>query len=151
MAGLPLRIAEREVAVVLKRLDLRPDDVRAVELEHGFGPGNAVLIEVQSERVTEVFSGIGEKRLPAEAVAARAADEAAEYLASGAAVGRHLADQLLLYLALAGGGRFRTLSPSLHATTNADVIREFLPVEVAIEPGGDDAFDVEVRGAAGGG
>jgi RNA 3'-terminal phosphate cyclase (ATP) len=45
-------------------------------------------------------------------------------------VGPYLADQLLLPMALAGGGSFRTLAPTLHLTTNAEVIRRFLPIEV---------------------
>jgi RNA 3'-terminal phosphate cyclase (ATP) len=43
-------------------------------------------------------------------------------------VGEYLADQLLLPLALAGGGGFRTVGISRHAQTNMDVIQRFLPV-----------------------
>ena len=54
-----------------------------------------------------------------------------EHLLSGAPVGEHLADQLLLPLALAGRGTFVTTRLTRHATTNIDVIRQF--VDVAIE------------------
>ena len=37
-------------------------------------------------------------------------------------VGRHLADQLVLPLALAGGGSFRTLPPTQHTRTQLDII-----------------------------
>jgi RNA 3'-terminal phosphate cyclase (ATP) len=61
-------------------------------------------------------------------------------------VGRWLADQLLVPIALAGQGAFRTLSLSPHATTNADVIRAFLPVRVSVTGARDDVM-VEVSGA----
>ena len=58
--------------------------------------------------MTEVFTGFGEKGVSAEQVAKGAVERARIYLASPVAVGRHLADQLLLPLALAGGGEFTT-------------------------------------------
>jgi len=48
-------------------------------------------------------------------------------------VGEHLADQLLLPLAVAGGGRFRCADLSLHASTNIDTIRAFLDVQIRTE------------------
>jgi len=52
-----------------------------------------------------------------------------------AAVGEHLADQLMLPLALAGSGRFTLSTVSGHAATNAAVIERFLPVTVRFERG----------------
>jgi RNA 3'-terminal phosphate cyclase (ATP) len=53
-------------------------------------------------------------------------------------VGEHLADQLLVPMALAGAGTFRTGPLSLHARTNLDVIERFVPLR----------FDVAEQGAA---
>jgi RNA 3'-terminal phosphate cyclase (ATP) len=47
--------------------------------------------------------------------------------------GPHLADQLLLPFALAGGGSFTTVKPSLHARTGADVVSRFLDVQITFE------------------
>ena len=128
VSALPRAIAERELRVVGELLGW--DESRLVaETVTSRGPGNAVAIEIESERVTEVFTGFGERGVRAEVVAGRAAAEALEYLASGAPVGHHLADQLLLPLAVAGGGAFRSLQPSLHARTQAEIIRLFLGVE----------------------
>lgn len=69
----------------------------------------------------------------AEAVAGQAPKEARDYIASGAAVGEHLAHQLMLPLALAGGGSFTVSTVSRHALTNAEVIARFLPVEIGFE------------------
>ncbi|MEO5933911.1 MAG: RNA 3'-terminal phosphate cyclase [Duganella sp.] len=54
-------------------------------------------------------------------------------MASGAAVGEWLADQIMLPMALAGGGAFTADKLSLHALTNAEVIARFLPVRFAFE------------------
>ena len=51
---------------------------------------------------------------------------------STAAVDEHLADQLLLPMALAGGGSFSAVSLNMHAKTNMEVIRQFLPVRFEI-------------------
>ena len=64
-----------------------------------------------------------------------AANEAKRYLESGAAVDGHLADQLLLPMALGGGGVFTTARVSQHTRTNADVIRRFLEVPITIDEG----------------
>jgi RNA 3'-terminal phosphate cyclase (ATP) len=70
----------------------------------------------------------GERGVSAEQVAARAVAEMRGYLDSSSAVGEHLADQLLLPLALAGAGSFTTVVPSGHTLTNAEAIAKFLPV-----------------------
>ncbi len=44
-------------------------------------------------------------------------------------MGEHLSDQLLLPMALAGGGSFTTHVISDHLTSNARLIEKFLPVE----------------------
>jgi RNA 3'-terminal phosphate cyclase (ATP) len=126
VANLPFSIAEREIGVVCERLPEARDDARAEALRGAPGPGNVVTIEVACEHVTEVFTGFGERGVPAETVAARASDAARRYLASGVPVGEHLADQLVLPLALAGRGEFATLPLSSHARTNVEVIEQFL-------------------------
>jgi RNA 3'-terminal phosphate cyclase (ATP) len=143
VSRLPARIAERELAVVARTLAFRSEETEVEVVEGAQGPGNVVLIELESTHVTEVFSGFGERGLPAETVAERAAAEARAYLEAGAPVGPYLADQLLVPLALAGGV-YRTSTPSRHTTTNVDVIRRFLDVRIAIVPAGPATVTVEV-------
>ena len=82
--------------------------------------------------------------MPAESVADAAAKEARSYIADGAPVGEHLADQLLVPMALAGGGSFRTAAPTRHTSTNAEIIGRFLDVAVKIEKEASSAWRVEV-------
>jgi RNA 3'-terminal phosphate cyclase (ATP) len=77
-------------------------------------------------------------------VGARVAGEAAAYLAAGVPVGSHLADQLLLPMALGGGGRFRTTKPTGHTRTHAELLRTFLGSEIRSTEVGPDAWELEV-------
>lgn len=138
VSALPGEIAERELAVLAGRPDLSDAERRIRTIPTPRGPGNLVAIEVEHEQVTEIFTALGARGLPGEEVATRAADEAARYLATDVPVGLYLADQLLLPLALAGGGTYRTLAPSTHTTTQAAVITDWLGTSIRweIEPGG---------------
>ena len=126
---LPPEVAEREKKVLLNdfgtRLGLTEDSV-TVDSNHAIPEaGNAVLIRTAFESGTSVFSEIGRPRLSAESVAKIAADEAAVFLEADVPVCRHLQDQLLVPMALSGGGHFVTTAPSSHTRTCAQVIQAF--------------------------
>jgi RNA 3'-terminal phosphate cyclase (ATP) len=130
VANLNRAIAEREIDKVVKLLNWEGESTEIVDVKKSAGPGNIVLIEVEtSTGMTEVFCGFGRLGASAEAVAKEAANEALAYISSEAAAGEHLADQLLLPFALAGGGSFTAEKLNRHARTNMEVISEFLPVE----------------------
>jgi len=136
VARLPEDIARRELAVVARSLGWAHDALRIEQLEDVTGPGNVLSIEVGSESILEVFTGFGRKGVPAEHVARDAVEEVRDYLARGMPVGPHLADQLMLPLALAGAGRYRTGPLTTHAETNARVIERFLDVAIGREANG---------------
>jgi RNA 3'-terminal phosphate cyclase (ATP) len=96
-----------------------------------------LTITVEHEHITEVFTGFGEKGVSAESVAKRAVDAARSYLASEAVVGRHLADQILLPMALAGGGEFVTMPVTQHFESHVEIIGKFLKRKVVTEIKGD--------------
>ena len=144
LAHLPEHIAYRELKIIARELGYSPQQLHFQPVESAYGPGNVILIYVQSEAVTEVFSAFGRPGLPAEEVAAKAVNEVRQYLQSGAAVGIHLADQLLIPLALAGEGKFLTRKPSLHTLTNMTVIRQFMQVEFSSRQVGADAWMISV-------
>lgn len=147
LARLPQAVADRELERVRERLGWSEAECHTIHVD-GPGPGNALSLELDCEHVTEVATAFGEKALRARAVADLAIDELRYYLASDAPVGVHLADQLLIPLALAGGGSLRTITPSLHTRTNAEIIERFLPVEIAITEQGRHAARIDVRARA---
>ncbi len=108
-------------------------------------------LEAAFEHVTEVVSGFGKLGVPAQTVGEQAAKRMAGYLAADVVAGPYLADQLLLPMALAGGGSFTTVKPSAHARTGAEVIGMFLPVSVKFEEkqGGGHLVTVSALGVIG--
>jgi RNA 3'-terminal phosphate cyclase (ATP) len=144
VAALPGEIAKRESAKVAQRLNWSADQLQIRQLPAEWGPGNLLTLEIESEHVTEVFTGFGMKGISAEAVAEEAVQQARRYLAAGVPVGEYLADQLLLPLAIAGGGSFLTLSPTEHTKTNISVISRFLPVSIRVSDTGRDVYRVNV-------
>jgi RNA 3'-terminal phosphate cyclase (ATP) len=122
IAAIPVHVAERELAVVARRLNWQPEQLKIRGLPGEVGPGNVLSITFEYEHVTEVFTGFGERGRSAERVAEETVRSARNYLALAAPVGPHLADQLLLPMAFGGVSTFATCEPTLHFTSNCDVI-----------------------------
>lgn len=123
-------VAERELSEVAKAFDLSRAEVRKKNYDGSPGVGNVLDIQYEYEHITELFTALGEKGLAAEKVAKDLIREAKRYEGADAPVGDYLADQLLLPMAIAGGGAFRTTSLSRHFTTNKAIIKKFLDVEI---------------------
>ena len=144
VSRLPRRIAVNEVRAVCEVLGWERDCCRVEEVSDSRGPGNLVTVEIESEQVTEVFTGFGRRGVPAEEVGRAAAREAGAYLDSGAPVGPYLADQLMVPLSLAGRGRFRTTPLSSHFVTNMEVVRRFLDLDWTVTPIKNEVMEVSV-------
>ncbi len=147
VAEVPRAVGERELRVVSEKVTGFEDRGEVVEVRNSAGPGNALLVELACEHTNELFAGFGERGVRAEEVADRVVRELRAYLAAGVPVGSHLADQLLLPLALAGDGAFHTLRLSEHARTNLGIVERFLPVRIAARPGGGSSEIVEISRA----
>jgi RNA 3'-terminal phosphate cyclase (ATP) len=133
VSNLPLKIAHRELNVVRKGWALGKSELEAAEVASP-GPGNVLTLEAEFATGREVFTGFGEKGVTAERVAESTLAEATRWEALDVPVGEHLADQLLIPMALAGSGRFRTGEPSQHTRTHAAIIGRFLDVAVSMTP-----------------
>lgn len=142
LANLPEHIAQRELDVIHERLAIPTQDLHYSLTSQAQGAGNLVAIILHSENITECFTALGKKGLPAERVAEQAIGAAQYYLAAGVPVGQHMADQLLLYLALAGGGELLTLPPSSHTLTNLAVIEAFTGGKFAVQQTGPVQWEI---------
>ena len=146
-SGVHPRVGDRESKSVRRAFDLRPSQVDIVDVDAA-GPGNAVMINVQLGKVEEVVTQMGERGVLAEHVASRAVQQTKSLLDAKVLVGEHLADQLLIPMAMAGSGAFRTCMPSLHTQTNARIIEMFLPVQFSMredETAGNWVIEVHPR------
>ncbi len=144
VSHLPVHIGNRELQTVRDLVGWKSRELYLDKSTQAHSPGNVLTLIVESQHITEVFTGIGKRGVPAEKVARRAIAEMQEYLQSGVPVGRHLADQLLLPLALAGSGHFRTLSLTEHTRTNIAVIHQFLDIAITSQQCGQHVWEIRI-------
>ena len=142
VSNLNIEIAERQKRRAAQRLqaDFNNVHIKIEQLPSRFkGTMLLLLAEFQSETSDDVYAqccyySLGKLGKPAETVADEAVDAFLDFLNSGADIDQYLADQLLLPLAFASGpSAFRTSQITPHLLTNAEIIRAFLPVEIAID------------------
>jgi len=138
-------IGLRELKVVARHFQLDESALTLHRVSQAIGPGNALVVRVDQGGHVETFTGFGERGVSAEQVAERLVREVRDYIESGAHVGPHLADQLLLPMALAGSGEFITTAPTDHLKTNAALVEKFLPVEIDWEQIDKRCWQVVVR------
>jgi RNA 3'-terminal phosphate cyclase (ATP) len=142
LANLPEHIAHRELGVIRNLLLLDERELHYTIDTGTPGVGNLVSIIVESTNITECFTAFGKRGLPAERVAEMAVKEAKRYLEAGVPVGKQLADQLLVFMALAGSSRFITLTPSLHTLTNISVIEMFTGRQLTTKQINKDCWEI---------
>lgn len=122
-AKLPKHVLQREVAV-FENDRAWGDAELQVKNVGSVGPGNLVSLLLHFEKHVEVFDCVGEVNLSAEKVAKRVLNDAQCYLKKQAVVGEYLADQLLLPMLLAKGGKFITHDLSQHMLTNIETVQK---------------------------
>ena len=150
--NLPAHVAQRianRAHNVLRQAGLRAEITP--KLTRGVGPGAYLWLVVEYQHVRAGFCALGERGKPSEKVADEACRALLAHHAQGAPVEAHLADQLLLPLALAAGrSEFRTSRVTSHLLTNAYVIQQFVQANIEIsgqegEPGAVAIQGVEMQ------
>jgi RNA 3'-terminal phosphate cyclase (ATP) len=129
-AHIPQRMAERartSLAEFGMPVNIEPQLVTAA------CPGAGIFFLAAYANLPASFSAHGRVGKPSEAVADQAVAAFREHHASGAAIELHLADQLLLPLALAAGPSiFTSARPTGHLLTNAWAIEQFGIARISI-------------------
>lgn len=135
VSNLSLSIAERQ-----RNAALRAVGRSGLKAEIGtlhvtsYSPGTFLFLESRTKDCVAGFSSLGEKGKKAETVGEEAAEEFLNYYYSSACLDRHLADQIVLYLATAKGeSSFTTSHITGHLLTNLWVIEKFLGIKHFIE------------------
>ncbi len=128
---IPQRMANRAENVLSEQgLDARIEARRL----RGAGPGAGIFLFSEYEDAVAGFTAYGRKGLPAERVAESACNALLAHHRSDAAVDPHLADQLVLPMALGEGeSRLTTSEVTQHLLTNVWVVRRFLDCRVSVE------------------
>jgi RNA 3'-terminal phosphate cyclase (ATP) len=121
-----------------------------------------VLIVSSFQRTRAGHGAVSARERSPEQLAEDAVRAFREYLEGGAAVDRHLGDQLLLPAALVAAGflspdrsfasatRYSVAAVTKHLTTNAEVVRRFLDLEIAIVGREEEEGEVRVQPPGGG-
>lgn len=141
--GLPPSIAVRQQKAVLARISASVGElanktaIDTIDVPTNVsisGQGTFVYLECRSKSSLAGFSALGARGKRAEAVGDEAADELINYYRSGAALDRHLADQIVLYLALSGHESvFTTEAVTNHLVTNLWAIGLFHCCSYSVE------------------
>jgi RNA 3'-phosphate cyclase len=146
VANLPAHIAERMRTAALARFGALPAHVDSAILggTEAIGQGGAIVLWAWTGPTVLGVGRVAQRGVRAETLGDEAGAELAADLAAGAALDIHAADQVLVYLALAGGGSFTTRVVTSHARTAMWLIEQFLPVRFEVGTTGSLAR-VEVR------
>lgn len=137
---IPKSVAVKELQKVCTAFSLGTKDVWTRKVSAAC-PGNVLVIRTEGT----LTSAYGERGKRAAKVAGDAIWEMQRYLNSPAPVDEYLADQLLLPLALAGGGGYTAIALTPHFHSNAEVIEAFLPVKIVSEKLERHAWKVTVQ------
>ncbi|MFK7770384.1 MAG: RNA 3'-terminal phosphate cyclase [Mariniblastus sp.] len=140
VSGLPVDIGERECDTIRRKMDWKAKDCSVREASNPRGPGNAVLIKIDTGDVCELFVGLGSPGVRAEQVARSVLKKAKAYIGfEGVPVGLHLADQIMLPMGLAAidgqTSSFKTWPLTEHSLTHKKILELFLDVRIDIEEG----------------
>jgi RNA 3'-terminal phosphate cyclase (ATP) len=146
ISNLPPHIAERQRDQAMKRLQyLGITPHTRIENAPSPSQGTALFLAAQFEGSTAGFTSLGKRGKRAVDVADDACDLLIGFLDGSGVIDRHLADQIVLYMALAEGySAFLTEKITDHLLTNIWVIEKFLPVAFEVEQG---AVKIGVHGA----
>jgi RNA 3'-terminal phosphate cyclase (ATP) len=149
VADLPLGIAQRMARRATQALGEadRPACIEA-EAVPSASPGAGVFLTARYAHVCCGFSALGARGKRAETVADEAVAALLRHAGTGCALDRHLADQILLPLALAPGpSRFTTESVTQHLRTNAWLVEQFGGACVEIDGKMDGPGEVRITPA----
>ena len=134
-ANLPSHIPQRMATRAYSLLKGAGVDVRIEPLRvRAACAGAGIFLTAEYEGVRAGFSALGARGKPSEAVAEEAVAALMTHRDSVAALDQHLADQLVLPLALAGGvSSFSVERVSRHLTTNTWAVEQFGLARISIE------------------
>lgn len=134
---LPKHVAERQGSSALRTIQYHHPDIKvsmSYKSVDSFSPGSSVTCYATCENSIIGSSCLGEIGLKAEKVGEKAAEELLKSLNSNACLDRFMADQILIFLALAKGkSRVKVEEITDHCRTNISVIEQIIPIEFNID------------------
>lgn len=140
IANLPAHIVQRMAHAALAELAAFPAtaiDQTVVDRGGAIGAGGAIVLAAQMQHTRLGAATTAQRGVPAEQLGSEAGRLLREEILSGATLDIHAADQVLIYLALAGGSScFLARSLSSHAATTIWLLEQFLPARFGVSQAG---------------
>lgn len=109
------------------------------------GSGNAIVLHLRHERGTTIIGEVGWRGRAAEVVARQVMKRAQVFMHSGVAVERHLADQLIVPMALGAGGTFLTETLTPHTRTCLELIPLFTERKLTVSKEGGKIARISIE------
>jgi RNA 3'-terminal phosphate cyclase (ATP) len=139
----------------LARLSKWPRENFTAESVQANGTGNVIVLTITSRDMTEVFTAFGEQGTPPEKLAKSAWMQAKQWEEWNVPIDEHLADQLILPLAISaarggGGGAFRTSPLTEHSKTHLEIVQKFLGIQAKVDTARDKTVTVRLEPKAAG-
>lgn len=132
--NLPAHVAERQAKAAKERLEdlySAPAEIET-EVSRSLGPGSGIVVWAETDSLRLGGDALGKRGKPAEAVGREAADELIEALTLRKATDKFLGDQLIPFLAFAGG-EIGVTEITNHLVTNVWVVEQFLGKTFEVE------------------
>jgi RNA 3'-terminal phosphate cyclase (ATP) len=150
VGNLPISIAERQRDAALKMLAPHGIDaaIETISVQTP-GQGTFIFLKAEMDHCIAGFSSLGERGKKAELVGEEAAKGFLDYYVKDSCLDHHLADQFVLYLALAKEeSSFTTTEISSHLLTNLWVMEKFLGIHYTVEGEKGRPGKVTIKGNA---
>ena len=137
IANLPVHIVQRMAHAALAAFPAATIDQAVLGRDEAIGAGGAIVLAAQMQHTRLGAAATVQRGVPAEQLGSEAGQLLREEILSGATLDIHAADQVLIYLALAGGSsRFLARNLSSHAATAIWLLEQFLPVRFSVSQAG---------------
>jgi RNA 3'-phosphate cyclase len=124
------KVAERQIEGAKKIIP--KFDCEYFEYVDTFSPGSTTHIHAHCKNSVLGSTIYGELGKPAEKIGEECAKAIMKQINSNACLDEHMADQILLYMALAGNSKISVTEITNHCKTNMWVIEKFLPIKFEI-------------------
>ena len=140
VSNLPTHIVTRmqqtaqQMLADLARVEIEP---QILNRDQAIGQGGAIVLWARTAQALLGGSEVAQRGIPAERIAATAAQALREDIAAGATLDLHASDQILVFCALAQGSScFLARTLSSHAQTTLWLLPQFLPMRAATRAAG---------------
>lgn len=154
---LPSHVAERQAKTASRILENALGKKPGIDLEYyrkendsHLGPGSGIVLWAESSTGFRVGSDyLGERKIRAEDVGSKCAEQLISEISSGHAVDSHLSDMLIPYLAMAeGDSTIGVTKITSHLETNLSTIKYILGTKMELMGKEGNPGTIEVQGSA---